>query len=138
VTESVLFSFRLRRAEFYTSNQVIHRMAASDLKIALREMAKREALGRGVRLDCAALNIEMQWPDRRRRDAPNIWPAVKPLVDGLVLGGLLPDDDDEHIPYVTFRSCATRSGETGVTVFNLRFTPTTYIPYDPDYVVGLA
>jgi len=36
-------------------------------------------------------------PDRRRRDAANLYPSVKACVDGLIDAGMLPDDDSAHL-----------------------------------------
>lgn len=43
------------------------------------------------------ITVTFAWPDRRRRDVGNLAPTVKAIVDGLVDGGLLPDDDDKHV-----------------------------------------
>lgn len=57
-------------------------------------------------LEQAKLTVTIAWPNRRRRDAANLAPTVKALVDGIVSGpdpkhipfrGLLPDDDDRHL-----------------------------------------
>lgn len=36
-------------------------------------------------------------PDKRRRDPANLYPSFKACVDGLVLAGVLPDDDAGHL-----------------------------------------
>lgn len=38
-------------------------------------------------------------PDRaiKRRDPANIWPTQKPLIDGLVDAGIVPDDNPEFV-----------------------------------------
>lgn len=36
-------------------------------------------------------------PDRRPRDPDNLSGASKPIIDGLVDGGLLPDDSFRHV-----------------------------------------
>lgn len=43
------------------------------------------------------ITVTFAWPDRRRRDIGNLAPTVKAIVDGIVDGGLLPDDDDKHV-----------------------------------------
>lgn len=43
------------------------------------------------------ITVTFAWPDRRRRDIANLAPTVKAIVDGLVDGGLIPDDDDKHV-----------------------------------------
>ncbi|MGN7703499.1 hypothetical protein [Cellulosimicrobium sp. 22601] len=37
---------------------------------------------------------EFRFPDNRRRDTPNLYPTIKPLIDGLVDAGVLVDDHD--------------------------------------------
>ena len=41
--------------------------------------------------------VEVLWPNARRRDADNIRPTIKALIDGMVTAGLLEDDDDQHL-----------------------------------------
>ena len=46
----------------------------------------------------AHLTITFTFPDRRRRDLHNlVHHVVKPIVDGVVDSGVLPDDDDAHL-----------------------------------------
>lgn len=49
------------------------------------------------RVERAHIEITVTWPDRNRRDVNNWQPTAKPIVDGLVKAGLLPDDDDTHV-----------------------------------------
>jgi crossover junction endodeoxyribonuclease RusA len=42
---------------------------------------------------------------RRRVDLDNVLAACKPILDGLVDAGVLPDDDAGHIPAITVRRC---------------------------------
>ena len=43
-------------------------------------------------------------PDKRRRDTPNIlYAASKSCIDGIVDAGVLPDDCDKYVKYLTFR-----------------------------------
>jgi Holliday junction resolvase RusA-like endonuclease len=48
-------------------------------------------------LEQAHITVTLTWPDRRRRDPANWAPTAKAIVDGLVDGGLLPDDDHRHL-----------------------------------------
>jgi hypothetical protein len=47
----------------------------------------------------ADLTVWVVYPARvtRRRDVSNYLATVKPLLDGMVDAGVLPDDDDEHL-----------------------------------------
>lgn len=49
------------------------------------------------RVERAHIEITVTWPDRHRRDVNNWQPTAKPIVDGLVKAGLIPDDDDTHV-----------------------------------------
>jgi hypothetical protein len=56
------------------------------------------------RLERVTIVVEYQPPDRRRRDADNAATASgKPCIDGLVLAGVLEDDDSAHVLSVTYR-----------------------------------
>ena len=61
----------------------------------------------------AECRVALHFADRRRRDAANYTPTIKPLIDGMVGGptrhslklgfvGILPDDDHTHLlgPYI--------------------------------------
>ena len=52
------------------------------------------------------------WPDRRRRDEDNACSRCKPLLDGIVDAGLIPDDDKYHLErgQVIFEYDHTRPG----------------------------
>jgi hypothetical protein len=46
----------------------------------------------------AHITLWIRFPDRRRHDIGNLYPYVaKPIIDGLVDGRLIPDDDDQHL-----------------------------------------
>ena len=36
-------------------------------------------------------------PDRRKRDAPNLYPSFKACIDGITDAGVLPDDNDRFV-----------------------------------------
>lgn len=45
----------------------------------------------------ALIFVTVLFSTRGRRDPHNFTPTVKPIVDGLVRAGLLPDDDSRHL-----------------------------------------
>lgn len=47
--------------------------------------------------DHAVVSPTVFWPDRRRRDTDNLIGAIKSVYDGLVDGGVVPDDDPAHM-----------------------------------------
>lgn len=49
------------------------------------------------------LTVTVYKPTRRRLDTPNLYPTVKPLVDGLTDAGIWTDDNSEVIKFMTFK-----------------------------------
>jgi hypothetical protein len=67
------------------------------------------------------LTVTVTYPPlARRRDASNLAPTVKGLLDGIVDAGLLPDDNDRVIVATTYQASAGK-GVTGVWRFELTF-----------------
>ena len=77
--------------------RVLRDLAATHLRLALDGVRPLPAKGRPL-MQRAHIDVDVAWPDRRHRDAANIAPTLKALVDGFVTDGhLLPDDDDTHL-----------------------------------------
>lgn len=56
-------------------------------------------------MKCVELEFALRWPDRRGRDPHNYMDyVIKPLIDGLVDAGLIPNDTPEHLAAVTVRA----------------------------------
>jgi hypothetical protein len=81
------------------ANQRLHRMAVYRLTTELRadahNLARHHRLPKGL----GQVGIVLYWQAtvKRSRDNININPTLKPLVDGLVDYGLVPDDDSGHV-----------------------------------------
>lgn len=61
---------------------------------ALHKMARVKQLWNA---DRAHLTIRITWPTHTKRDAHNLTPTFKALIDGAVDAGVLPDDSDEYL-----------------------------------------
>lgn len=61
---------------------------------ALHKMARAVVLWNAER---AHLVIRITWPTHIKRDAHNLMPTFKALIDGAVDAGVLPDDSDEYL-----------------------------------------
>lgn len=50
---------------------------------------------------CQRVRVTMVYepPDKRRRDADNLVATLKPVLDGLVLAKVIPDDTPEHVEW---------------------------------------
>jgi hypothetical protein len=81
----------------------------TDWKAAARSVASN-ALPAGAPWDFVDIEVVFVKPTRAARDPDNVVGAAKPLIDGLVLAGLLPDDSDRHVRKV----CGSTLYEKGV------------------------
>ena len=83
-----------------SANKRIHWSTRHDTQGYWRGVAKlkfREA-GRSLGMNKAHILVTFHHPDKRRRDVHNyVSLVVKPIVDGIVDSGLIPDDDDKHL-----------------------------------------
>lgn len=81
-----------------TANQRLHWARKAVLTKRCREtacwLAKSKKLPGAQRL---TVTLHYRPKERRRRDAHNLYPTVKALVDGLVDAGVVPDDDTTHV-----------------------------------------
>ena len=63
----------------------------------IREWTAREARTQGIpQLDHPRVILHYSPRDKRRRDVENLVPTSKAAVDGLVLAGVIEDDDAQH------------------------------------------
>ena len=92
-----------------SSNQRLHRHAAAARVRWLRDYGAGMARRTCYAYRKVTVVAEIRYPTNRRADPPNAWPTVKPLIDGLVQGGLIPDDDDAHLPLLAFKR-GTKTG----------------------------
>lgn len=85
-----------------------HQLINANVRLHWREDRKRSRDLRAVAgwqaraaripgLTSARIVARVTWPDARRRDAHNLGPTGKHLIDGLVDAGVLPDDSDRHL-----------------------------------------
>nr|WP_315501281.1 hypothetical protein [Actinomyces oris] len=89
---------RLAASDVLNLNDRTHWSRAASKRRTTRLLAEQTArVSRAPRLERARLVVEISFPDRRRRDPHNYMATVKPIVDGLVDAGVLPDDDAKHL-----------------------------------------
>lgn len=67
----------------------------------------------------------LNFPTTRRRDSANFQGAIKPVIDGIVSAGLLPDDDITHLVGPDVRIDPSTRTSLGVVRIQLKFTPLT-------------
>lgn len=51
----------------------------------------------------ATVDVTLWQRTNRRRDPDNVMPLAKPILDGMVKAGVLPDDGHRHVASVTYR-----------------------------------
>ena len=64
----------------------------------------------------------LTFPTTRRRDSANFQGAIKPVIDGIVSAGLLPDDDITHLVGPDVRIDPSARTSPGVVRIQLKFT----------------
>ena len=89
-----------------SANDRMHFRVKSQLTQFLRRLSANRTWSRPVytRKNPCTITIDVQPPTSRRMDAPNWYPTVKALIDGLVDSGLLSDDNNHVIKSTTFKS----------------------------------
>ena len=89
---------RLAASDVLNLNDRNHWSKAASKRRTIRQLAEQTArFSHAPSLERARLVVEIAFPDRRRRDPHNYMATVKPIVDGLVDAGVLPDDDAKHL-----------------------------------------
>lgn len=92
--------FTMLATEVLSLNDRRPRMRVAARARELRTLGYFEARRSGdpaPRLERALIVVTVLFSTRGRRDPHNFAPTVKPIVDGLVQSGLLPDDDSRHL-----------------------------------------
>jgi len=91
--------------QLISANRRIHHHQRAQVCSYWRELARKAVLHEYGTADAGCswhqrvrIVVTVRFPDLRRRDVGNLYPYVaKPIVDGLVDGRLVPDDDDRHV-----------------------------------------
>ncbi|MCP2265545.1 hypothetical protein ACFQHV_01120 [Promicromonospora thailandica] len=92
----------LPRSAWWSANDRLHWQAVRRKKNAVKTLA-RAAAADEPRLERAELAVLVHYPTAVRADPHNVASTVvKAAIDGIVLAGVLPDDDDEHLTHVSF------------------------------------
>lgn len=76
------------------------------------------------KMSAAKLIVPLDYPDRRRHDALNLYPTAKAIVDGIVNKGKgpLPDDNDDYLVGPWLVSSHELSGTKDIFRFHFQFT----------------
>lgn len=96
--------FTMYASDALNENHRHHWASVASRRRELRRWAAHLAAAtRAPRLGRARVTAVVRTSSHGRRDPLNWAPTVKPLLDGLVDAGLLPDDDADHLegPYLT-------------------------------------
>ncbi len=94
-----MIEFTIPRSLVMTSNHRLHWAVKARLTGDLRRIAgwygRLPTAEKPSTLPVRAV-VTFGYPDRRRRDHANLAPTVKPIIDGLVDAGILPDDSTRY------------------------------------------
>ena len=90
--------------ELINANERLHWAVRARRTADLKADAARVARARGVpRMDRIRVVGVVHPPNRRRRDPHNLYPTLKAYIDGLVVAGVIVDDDAAHLVGVEMR-----------------------------------
>ena len=110
------------QSQVLTANQRGHWATCARATKSLRTLAAMVWRCAGspqhARVSCV---VTISYPNRRKRDAHNLMPTIKAIIDGFThpypgVRGLLPDDDDQHLTGPDLRT-----GEVTPGRFTFRF-----------------
>lgn len=88
----------------WNANSRGHWAQRAGMVAAWRNAAWACAVGSGIpQLERVEVELVMVPSDRRRRDPDNLSGALKPILDGLVDAGVIPDDSAKHVAKVALR-----------------------------------
>jgi crossover junction endodeoxyribonuclease RusA len=104
-------TFDVPKALWMTANGRIHWAVRAKRTKILRELAALKGWNLEPFTTRARAVAHISYPRNGRADPANAAPTVKALIDGLVDGGVLADDDHEHLLGPDYR----RDPATGVT-----------------------
>ena len=74
-------------------------------------------------LNSGALRTAGRLVDLHRVDPPNMWPTVKPVIDGMTEAGLWIDDDSSHIRRTSFQQDPQPTGKQGLWQITFHIIP---------------
>lgn len=116
--------FLISRENILNANRPVHRFIKSKTARFLRELSFNE--GEKIKLEDKdfapfshfKITAFISPPTRVRIDPPNVYPTIKPLIDGLTDAGFWEDDNFRHLLDTSFRYGGL-SGEKGFYKVNL-------------------
>lgn len=101
---SQTMTLMLVQKSLLTANSRLHWAVRADRTRCIRHMGRSGGRRKLTPVTTRQrVTVTYQFPDRRRRDAENLAPTSKAIVDGLRDVGVLPDDDTAHVVGVDSR-----------------------------------
>lgn len=89
---------RVPRSEVLSLNGRQHWGTRHRLSGILQARARAAWINAGrPSFDRCRMEVTVYYPDGRRRDLHNLVATVKPMIDGMVRSGMLPDDSDRYL-----------------------------------------
>lgn len=99
-----VFRFPIPREVVLNANQGVHHRVKGLRVKSLRSMGEALASATcSLTFTKFSVDVYVYAPSKRRIDPPNLYPTVKPLIDGLTDANIWEDDDHEHMTEMTFK-----------------------------------
>lgn len=96
-------SFNITRKILLNANIKYHYLDKGNRARKVRELAKSTGENLNIKFNKFKITVYVCPPTRRRMDPPNLYPTLKPIIDGLTDAGLWEDDDYTRLIEVSFR-----------------------------------
>lgn len=99
------FYFPVPREVMINANTPLNFRVKSIMIKALRDMGEDIAREHNIEtmFDKYKVVVYVSPPSKRRLDPPNLYPTVKPIIDGMTDANVWEDDDWEHMESMTFK-----------------------------------
>lgn len=116
-------TFTIPKSQWLTANGRYHWATRARATKALRERAHAEALRHKPLQTPVHAVATIRYKTNGRADPANAAPTVKALIDGIVDGGLIPDDDHTHLIGPDFRR-GEAHGQAGTHIITIELQET--------------
>jgi len=91
---------------------------ADEWHLVVKSIAYENQNWKGILFDKAVISYEIHYKHKRRHDFDNAMYAAKLINDGLVMAGVIPDDDIDHLQCDGFK--VLKGQETDQVIIDIR------------------
>lgn len=99
-----IIEFSIIKSKILNSNVKLHHFIKSERAAYIRDLARtKSAQELEIPFNKFMITVYVKSPTRRRIDPANLYPTIKPIIDGMTDSGWWEDDDYKHLDEIRFR-----------------------------------